>query len=219
MQHESKLTSADARLVVVTSDPPHHLRAAVAAKGLGVDFASVDPSLWSAWGLANPKRPDLPHPASIVIRDRRVLFRQVHVDYRQRTDPVDVISALSGTVTIVSGPPIQTAAEPAWGTAVQLHTAATATGGELRIDIADGFHVYGTRESQAIPIVVTGAVAELPPGEKTKLGKNMGVAWVLSGSVVVPVTGTAPLQGDLVLQVCTSSSCSPPRTLPWSITP
>ncbi len=223
-----QITAAGATLLVLTADAPDTLNRVVPQKGLEATFVPVDPALWARWGITNPKRESVPHPGTLVVApDGTVLLFETHVNYRVREDAEQVLARI--TEHRASG---QLIAAPAQESQAVVWDAALRTSAERRgetvaitLDIADGFHVYGTKERTARPLALrvdgrAEAELTLPEGSKTELGGGLGEAWVLTGRQVITVVGTSgAIAGELDVQLCTETACSRPRTVRWSAGP
>lgn len=221
-------------LVVLTTDTEEVLSRVLPAKGLGLPhlrYVSVEPELWTAWGLANSRRPMLPHPTTVVVApDGTIVDRETHTDYKLRASPQRVLDRIAahrgGAPTAPSGgveddePPID------WAGAVSLEVRRTAGGVAIELVVKPGFHVYGAAEQSARPLAVTvhdrpGAQVQVPPGRPVSLGEALGDAHVLDGTILldvaVPSAGADdPLTGDLAIQICTETACSPPGSRSWA---
>jgi hypothetical protein len=210
-------------LYVLTTDSPAAVADHAENRGLQSPIATVDRELWARWGIANPKKPRLPHPTTLVVSpDGTVLRVETHENYRERTDPAEIVAQL-GALVPPENPPTAPSKEPDWEHAARLSATQTATGAQLSLEIQSGFHAYGTRETIGRPLAVRvdghpEAKVPIPTGEIKVLGGGQGETWVLEGTVIldVAVQSTGPLTGELDLQLCTDTSCSRPTTWNWS---
>lgn len=231
--------AAGAQLLVLSPDAPRVLQDAVRLKGLKAAFSPVDPELWGQWGLTNPKRPNLPHPSTLVVGpDGTLLLRETHVNYRTRAGVSEVLAFIarhrdsgeageggqsaSGEAGQTSRGAETSARATDWDRAVSLTVSRERKELTVELTITPGFHVYGTLEETGRPLAVrvTGqpqATALVPEGRSKELG-TLGVSHVLDGVVRLPVTLTrdGPAEGELDLQLCTESLCSRPQTRSWS---
>jgi hypothetical protein len=219
--------AAGADVLVLTADSPEVITAA----DLDLAVASVSPSLWGELGLTNPDSPQLPHPATLIIDPSgRVLLRQIHVNYRERTPVTEMIAALeASTAAPTAAPtPAEAAAEddPDWSRGVTLRASGADDCLSLTVDIAEGFHLYGAREPFARPLSVTVDQApewriHIPDGTE-KVLPGIGASWVLEGRFTMewPLPEGLPreLTGTIGYQLCTDTSCSPPAEAPLSVT-
>ncbi len=235
--HAQALTDAGGTLVVLTSDTPELLHQAIAEHGFGARFVSVEKQLWTDWGLDNKHRSKVPYPTTIVVApDGRVIFREVHLDRKERTSiptVVDIVAqhrasgALPAEVLNPVGEPDEPEepAPPDWDNAVALSALQLPGQLTLQLDVGHGFHVYGANETISRPLA--GRIDQypelevpIPTGEEKTLSEAMGSAWVLEGQVLLqtPLPADAPniLSGELDYQVCTDTSCTAPTSVPWN---
>lgn len=218
------MKQADGKLVFVTAEDESVVRAKVAENGLGGIWTIVDPLVWEEWGVANAKRGELPYPGTIVVDPTgRVVSMDLFTNHINRRAPRETIADIDREVVRD-----QAQAEAAGGdtvdfsTAVSLRFTRTEKGGLLYMDVAENFHIYGSKERQAVPISLainddTGR-AKLPPGRKTNAAS--GTSWVLENSFTVPifVRGDPPeVTGTLTYQACFESLCAPPSTVDWML--
>jgi hypothetical protein len=153
-----ELEGFGAELLVLSSDSLALLRRIVPDKGLLSQFASVDPWQWHVWGLANPRRPLLPNPATVGIAPNgTVVFLEIHADYKKRSTPSEVIAALvahreSGVVAAPAPGPVDV--EIDWNAALTVTASKQGRDAQITMTIARGFHVYGTKEENARPLAV-----------------------------------------------------------------
>ncbi|MFT4975188.1 MAG: hypothetical protein ACI8S6_001075 [Myxococcota bacterium] len=216
------ITAAGADVVVLTSDTPETL------DGLDLPallpFVSGSPALWAELSLSNPDKPELPHPATLIIAPSgEILLREVHVNYRERTPIPDMLAALSSTL-----PPSLAAAAPAavdWSSGAVLSLSGADDCLSLDISVAEGFHLYGAKEAVSRPLQVTvdqapSWVLLIPDGEEVTL-EGLGTSWVLTGQHMLqwalPEGLPRQLSGTILHQLCTETACSAPRTEPWSL--
>lgn len=229
---------------MLTADEEPVLRDAIEEKGFQSPFALVEPDLWARWGLENPRRPEVPHPSTVVVApDGQVIYRESHRNHTVRADPEQVVAIIqlhrtSGEVDAApsspeAGPEAEgshmgdDAAAPAgeldWDSAVSVRAASTDAGAIIRVSVAPGFHVYGARETVSRPLRVEvdgveEAEVTVPDGEHTDL-TGLGEAWVLAGEialeVAVPDATGRPLTGVLYYQVCTDDTCTAPTSTNW----
>jgi peroxiredoxin len=63
-------------VLIVTADTPAKLRLGVKKHDLeGAPLFRVEPELWTAWGIANPSRPDVPVPTTwLIAPDGKVIW-------------------------------------------------------------------------------------------------------------------------------------------------
>lgn len=220
---------------MLTADEPELLRRVIPKKELRGTFVPVEPELWARWGLTNPRREGVPYPSTIVVApDGTIVLRETHVNYKVRARPELVLARIAEHRASGRIASIGQAARPApgpvdveldWDGALTVSAVARPGGLDLTLRIADGFHVYGTREENARPIGLRldghpGLPVSLPEGQRKDLGDALGEAWVLTGTQVLrldlaelPPTAA----GELDVQLCTDSACSRPRTLRWSL--
>ena len=220
-------TDAGASLWVVTPDTPDLARRMAADKGLRAPFISGDEALWARWGLTNPRRPTLPHPATVVIAPGgEVVLLDVHENYKQRSKPEEVIERIakhraSGQTAPKVALPVDHDID--WDGALTLGATRRGSVISLTLVLADGFHAYGAKEPNARPLAarVNGEEEPLhvPDGERMDLGGGLGEAWVLTGTQIIEGRvrrGPDALKGEIDVQLCTEAACSPPRTLSWT---
>ncbi|MEL6343042.1 MAG: protein-disulfide reductase DsbD domain-containing protein [Myxococcota bacterium] len=196
--------------------------------GDGVPFASVSPSLWGELGLQSPRREAIPHPTTLVVdTDGSILLQEVHVNFKERTSVARILDAIAaaGPATAAPAPLSFAPTGPNWEAAVDF----SFTGGSdcLLIDatVKDGFHVYGAKEQTARPLELSIHEApQLPlvfPDGDRKVLDGLGESWVLAGALQFgwPLPETVPptVTGTLRYQVCTDRSCSPPKTMDFSV--
>jgi hypothetical protein len=232
---EETLSSHDTEHLVfaaLTHDSPDVLRRVVALKGLGVPFAHVTPDLWAELGLANSARENLPHPTTLVVApDGDVVFRETHVDYKQRTDPLLVLERIEdhrqGRASSSDERPTSDteSTEPDWDHALTVSVARTPDEIVLILELSPGFHAYGALEPTSRPLRVTVDQAPevqvpIPDGIRTELGEGLGTSWVLHGRVELPIPPLGlpadfPVSGTLDYQLCTDRICSPPASVSW----
>ncbi len=228
--HAQQLEAAGGRLVVLTHDSEAVLREAIAKKGLSATFVHVEPEAWERLGLQNPRRADLPYPATFIVApDGTLVFREVHVKHTVRAHVPGVIervAAWSQSVGLAPEAPAEPEHEPAvldWDDAVRIH-AELSDRLTIRLEVAEGFHVYGANETISRPLAVTvDQLPELevpiPAGEEKVLSEALGAAWVLAGSVLLeaplPADAPASLSGTLAYQVCTDATCTAPTSVDW----
>jgi hypothetical protein len=211
--------AAGADVLVLTYDAPEVITEA----GFGVPIASVPTSLWAELGIANPDRPELPHPTTIILdASGRVLLQQSHVNYKQRTPIPEMLATLANPPAPML-PPMD---GPDWESGVSL----TASGADdclsLTVQLTEGYHLYGAKETTARPLAVT--VNEAPdwqphiPDGTEKILPGLGSSWVLEGNHTFqwPLPDGLPrtLTGTIAYQLCTDTSCSPPAEQPLEVT-
>lgn len=230
MQHEEALEAAGGTLIYLTSEPPEVIAAAKQTHGLEGDIRSVDPALWAQWGISRRDKPELPHPTTLVVDPQgRLVFERTHVNFTQRVSPS---ALLDDWDSLGLPPPIEDIREdtspdshsaPDWDSATRLLVEAGSDTVTLVLELAPGFHVYGTREEIGRPLEVSVAghpelVVPIPPGEEKSL-EALGSAWVLTGTQRLEIPMAPPLSGELALQICTQTACSMPRVEAWSTAP
>ena len=219
-EHRAEIDAAGADLVVLTPDSPEVIDAA----GFDLPIASVSPSVWVELSVVNADRPELPHPTTLIIDTAGdILLLQSHENYRKRVSIPDMLDAIAQ-----GGPP--TASAPAAGTDWSQGVTLSISGADdclaLTAAVAEGFHLYGARETTGRPLVVTVNEAPdfTPPisDGTEKVLPGLGSAWVLTGQTTWkwPLPDGLPrdLSGMLHYQLCTDTSCSPPAEQPWSFT-
>lgn len=210
-QHADAFQAANVRVVALTSASPETIATSKREHGLEMEILSVEPALWARWGLANPDKPDLPHPATIRVgTDGVVQSIDVHTNYKERSDVQAMADALA--------PP----GPPDWDNAARLETEVVSEGVLLRVVLQPGFHVYGAKEQIGNPLAVRvtdrpDVQVQVPDGEAKEL-PGLGTAWVLSGSVELVVPVATPASGEVDVQICTAATCSRPTTWTWSET-
>lgn len=226
------LRDADATVVILTTDPLAVLRQAIAEQGFGATFVLVDKSFWMKWGLHNRLSRRMPHPTTLVVApDGRVVFREIHVNYTQRSSvsaTIDLVRAhpVAPVAAAQVPPPPRKAGEPDWDHAIAVR--ARTEGGMLVIeaDVAPGFHVYGAREDISRPLAVfvdqlPEIVVPIPDGEQRALSEALGPAWVLEGAItlraLLPEGAPGHLSGVLDYQVCTDTMCTAPTSAGWEV--
>jgi hypothetical protein len=200
---------ADVRVVGLTSASPETIAAAKREHGLEMEILSVEPALWARWGVVNPDKPDLPHPATVWVgTDGRVTSIDVHTNYKVRTDVQAMADGLE--------PP----GPPDWDNAAHLETEVVSEGVLLRVVVKPGFHVYGAKEEIGNPLAVRvtdqpDVQVVVPDGQAKEL-PGLGTAWVLSGTVELVVPVATPASGEVDVQICTAATCSRPTSWAWS---
>ena len=227
-EHAADFAAAGARVLVLTTEDADTVRAAVDKRTLNAEFALVTPALWAQFGLANPKRSELPYPATLVVApDGALLYREVHVNFRKRSNVAEVARFITDwraglAPEAPEAAPARGPAAPDWGSALSWTATRTATGVALALEMAPGFHVYGTREeiSRPLALIVDGhpdAVVTVPEGAQKSVGGGV-TSWVLEQRVVVSAAvegATGPLSGTLNYQLCTDSLCAAPTSAAW----
>jgi len=84
-----------ATVYVVTADTEEGLAKGIDKHGLRSTFVQVERGLWAEWGIANPKRPNLPWPSTVVIAsDGTILELVTHEDHRERAEPTAVLERI-----------------------------------------------------------------------------------------------------------------------------
>ncbi len=220
------IRAAGATLLVLTADEPDTLRRVVPKKGLKATFVPVEPELWARWGIANPRREAVPHPGTLVVApDGTVVLFETHVNYREREDAGEVLARIAEHRTSggLTAAPASDEQAVDWDSALRVSAEQRGEAVAITLDIAEGFHLYGTKEETARPLALrvdgeAGARVALPAGIRTELGDGLGQAWVLTGRHVIQLEGSA-VAGELDVQLCTDTACSRPRTLRWSAGP
>lgn len=218
------LEDAGAVLYVLTPDRPEALAAGIEKNQLSATIIPVDKSLWAEWGITNLEKDKLPHPSTFVVDPTgMVVFAETNEDYNLRADPSQVVAAVE---SLRAGDEVASQSEdapsegPKWDGAFQLQTSTVDEGVQLSIEVREGFHVYGKKEEIARPLEVRvdgqpDVDVEIPDGERHEF--PLGVVWVVEGTVDLLVPVTPPASGELDLQLCTDTACSPPVTMPWSV--
>ena len=218
------IEAAGAVLYVLSPDRPDALAAGIEKNALTATIIPVDKSLWAEWGITNLDKDKLPHPSTFVVDPAgMVVFAETNEDYNLRADPSEVIAAIA---SMRAGEEVARKAGhepnegPNWDGAFQLHSSKVDEGVRLRIEVREGFHVYGKKEEIARPLEVRvddqpEVVVAIPDGERHEF--PLGVVWVVEGTVDLLVPVTPPASGELDLQLCTDTACSPPVTMPWSV--
>ncbi len=230
--------AAGIAIYALTTDTAEVLAKVVPERGYKTPLATVKPEQWADWGLANPERPALPWPSTLIVGpDGALLGRVTHTDHTARADPAAVLVQvasykLGGAQTAASQGASQGASKGAtkpakkgpidWDSAASLQTARTDAGATLTLSVVDGYHVYGAKESISRPLAVRVTdhpelAVPIPDGEKKVLSEALGEAWILAGEIALPVALDAegPIAGELDLQICTDTVCSMPRTWSW----
>jgi peroxiredoxin len=92
----AEIEAVGAALYILTSDSPEVLDEAVPKHGLTSAIVPVDRGLWGRWGIANPKRKNLPWPSTVVVAgDGTILDLVTHENHRERADPEAVLGRLN----------------------------------------------------------------------------------------------------------------------------
>lgn len=219
-----RVEELDAKLLVITSDPPDVLDRMITKRGFeSVPIASVSPAVWQQLGIpSDPSRPDLPQTTTLVLQpDGGELLRYGNVDYRERADPsltLDWIATGKG-IPLPEGPEVRS---PDWDGAATIGL--VREGGELVLDMvmSPGFHVYGTKETTSIPVflrLADGTRAVVPEGARTQRAGSE--SWLLEGHLEVrlPVAADQPVSGEVGWQLCNDRTCSAPRHETFALAP
>ncbi len=226
-QSEAELERVGGKLLVLSSDPLPSLEILARQRALtSLDLAHAGPEDWVAFGIANPDRPELPHPTTLVIApDGAEIFRSVHDNFRQRSDPSQAIAAVvdwsEGRVRTTPKPPAPPSL-PDWEAAASISLARDGDQLILEAVIAPGFHLYGSKETESIPVYLRtqgGQRAEVPPGVRKDW--SQGTSWVLEDTVrlQLQIPADQPVVGSVGWQLCTDQTCSAPRNETFSLAP
>ena len=121
------------------------------------------------------------------------------------------------------------AVAPNFATALQIAPTFSAETSTLNValTIAPGFHAYAPGEEVGVPVnlsltpgswTLDGDVG-IPKGQVLELGDE-GKSVVLTGNVVVTAKikgGTGPVEGSILVQICTETTCDRPREHAFSV--
>lgn len=221
-QREADLTALGGRLLVLSGDEREVLAAAVDKRGFGeLAIAPAAPADWAALDVQNERRESLPHPTTLVLSaSGEVLLREVHTNFRERSDPGRALMALRGHLDESGeGAGASGAAEIDWENAARASVTREGDVIRFQLDIEPGFHAYGRKEEIGVPVylrVTDGPRAKVPKGHKVKA--SYGKSWVLDGRVVLEVeVPPGPATGQVGWQLCTESACSAPRNRPFEL--
>ena len=92
----AELEAAGAALYILTADTRKVLDEAVLKHGLTSTIVPVDRGLWERWGIANPRRKNLPWPSTVVVDGEGTILDLVtHENHRERADPGAVLGRLN----------------------------------------------------------------------------------------------------------------------------
>ncbi len=215
--------------MVLSGDAADALPGFVAKRGFeDLAIGHGSPETWDHFGVKNPKRERLPHPTTLVVApDGTVLFKEIHENFRGRSDPGRALAAIAkwkageAVTTELSATPTPPSTD--WDTALKATLVREGDTLSLVLEVASGFHVYGSKEQTSLPIYLglaqRGPKAKVPEGEK-KLWEG-GESWVLEGRQVltVPAPAADPVEGMVGWQLCTDSTCSAPRNHAFALKP
>jgi len=219
-----RVHALDAKLVVLSPDPPDVLARMVDKRGFhDVDFASVQPATFERLGIpADPDRSDLPQATTLVLDPQGAeILRYGDPNYRERADPGVTLN----WIAVGRGlPPAEAPGFPSpdWDGAATIGLLREGDRLVLDMVLSAGFHVYGAKEPTSIPVTLRlddGTEAEVPPG--ARIDRAGAAAWVLSGNVrlSVPAPVEETVSGEVGWQLCNDRACSAPRHERFTLDP
>ncbi|MFT7519528.1 MAG: hypothetical protein ACI9MC_001670 [Kiritimatiellia bacterium] len=210
--------------MLTAEDAPTTL-AALRSKKIDVPVAIVDPALWVRLGRVNEKRPELPQPTLFVIDPHgAVVWSRGSQAYSDRTSAAHVVGIVRDLVEGKPPPASEVTPTPiSMDEAPHVTVTAHHTGPRkmiVRVNVSDGWHVYGRRERSAEPISLhsDGSTlrAKIPDGERVVWDPNEPASRWLSGPIDVPVRSSVN-HGELRYQACKRSICLPTATVPFVV--
>lgn len=82
----------------ISPDAPDKLAKYASEKGIDYTLLSdADQSAIKAWGVVNPKSPNVPHPTAVVVDGAGVVrYLRQDVDYKMRPSASEILDAIDG---------------------------------------------------------------------------------------------------------------------------